>query len=390
MGQGDRGRTTGLTTSGQPDHFQYDRFRSPRRVCHPLGVDATDARHRQVITTAWADYGDRRAVTAIDELSAMVSTNRVYRLTLDDGSHVIAKSSNYGSFFLFAEDHERLHRANRLLDGGPYGSFMANVLTADGRPYLWYDGEVWAVFYEEVAVKDRLPRILSDAQVEQLAREIGRFHRACDGIARLVPPPSKTAKSDAVNLYEMLGARSAGEQFGLDQSRIDLVRRHTHRFLTAVHESGYDYWPKIPVLIDWNLGNFSVELIDGDPDRFTLFSRWDYDWFRIESRLLDFYFLSRVSSSTGDRSVWTYGSHTLLEPRFIRFLRAYHSVFPLSEGEILFLREAYRFFLLNYVIREGRHFFRYEFWQHLLHDAVDVQLPAIDDVDLTPLLAVVR
>jgi hypothetical protein len=359
-------------------------------VCQARGVDATEARHREVVTAAWNDYGDARSIVEIHELSAMVSTNRVYRLALDDGSHVITKSSNYGSFFLFAEDHERLHRANQLLHGGPFDGFMANVLTRDGRPYLWYDGEMWAVFYEEVAVKDRLPRVLTDAQVERLGNEIGRFHRACDGIARLIPAPSKTAKSDAVNLYNMLGSRSAGEQFGLDQSRVDLVRRHTHRFLMAIHESGYDYWPKIPVLIDWNLGNFSVELIDDDPDRFVLFSRWDYDWFRIESRLLDFYFLSRVSSSTGDRSVWTYGSHTLLEPRFVRFLRAYHAVFPLSEGEIRFLKEAYRFFLLNYVIREGRHFFRYEFWQHLLHDAVDVQLPALDDVDLRPLLSILR
>ena len=116
-------------------------------------MDATDARHREVITTAWADYGDPRQVTDIEELSAMVSTNRVYRLALDDGSHVIAKSSNYGSFFLFAEDHERLHRVNQLLHGGPFEAFLANVLTTDGRPYLWYDGEMWAVFYEEVTVK---------------------------------------------------------------------------------------------------------------------------------------------------------------------------------------------------------------------------------------------
>ena len=106
----------------------------------------------------------------------------------------------------------------------------------------------------------------------------------------------------------------------------------------------------------------------------------------MDSRLLDFYFLSRVSSRTGDRSDFTYGSHTLLEPRFQLFLKAYHEAFPLTESEVRFLGEAYRFFLLNYVVREGRHFFRYEFWQHLLHDAVDVQLPALDDLDLTPLL----
>jgi hypothetical protein len=92
-------------------------------------VDATDARHRAVVSAAWRDYGDPRAIVDVGELSAMVSTNRVYRLTLEDGTHVIVKSSNYGSFFLFAEDHDRLHRANRLLDGGPYGRFLADAYT---------------------------------------------------------------------------------------------------------------------------------------------------------------------------------------------------------------------------------------------------------------------
>ena len=360
---------------------------------HPSGVDAIDARHREVIFNAWRDYGDLRAIVRVEELSAMVSTNRVYRLVLDDHTHVIAKSSNYGSFFLFAEDHDRLHRATQLLRGGPYDGFMAATLTRDDKPYIWYDGEMWAVFYEEVHQRDSLPKILTDQQVSCLGQQLAAFHRACVGIAGLIPAPSKTAKSDAVNLYEMLGSRTAAEQLGLDQSRLDLVRRHTHRFLMAVHESGYDYWPKLPVLIDWNLGNFSVDYhTDTDTDHnddhnsFRLFSRWDYDWFRIESRLLDFYFLSRVSSRTGDRAAFTYGSHTLLEPRFRRFLRAYHSEYPLSEAEVLFLKEAYRFFLLNYVVREGRHFFRYDFWQHLLHDAVDVHLPALDEIDLTPLL----
>ena len=351
-------------------------------------MEATDARHRTAIESAWREFDGDRTIAGIDELSAMVSTNRVYRLVLSDGSHVIAKSSNYGSFFLFAEDHDRLHRATHLLAGGRFEGFMADVLGGpDGGPFIWYDGETWAAFYEEVAVKDRLPRILTDAQVACLGGEIARFHLACAEIAGDIPPPSKTAKSDAVNLHELLSGRGADTLFGLESSRLDLVRRHVHRYLMAVHESGYDDWPKMPVLIDWNLGNFSVEMDRDEFDAFTLFSRWDYDWFRIESRLLDFYFLSRVSSRTGDRSTFTYGSHTLLEPRFVHFLRAYHAVYPLTADEVLFLKEVYRFFLLNYVVREGRHFFRYEFWQHLLHDAVDVQLPALDALDLSPLVA---
>ena len=178
-------------------------------MCHPHGVDAADARHRQVIEDAWRDYGDARALVGIDELSAMVSTNRVYRLALDDGSHVIGKSSNYGSFFLFAEDHDRLHRANRLLQSGPYGRFMAEILTTDGRPYLWYDGEMWAVFYEEVEVRDRLPPILTEATTQCFFRtplQIG-----ADGCIAVPDGPGLGVEIDEERLGKVIVMDSAGE-----------------------------------------------------------------------------------------------------------------------------------------------------------------------------------
>ena len=104
----------------------------------------------------------------------MVSTNRVYQLTLDDGSTAIAKVSNYGSFFLFAEDHDRLHRCHALLQGGRFEHFLADSLTtAAGRPYIWYDGEMWAVMYNEVPVRDRLPRVLTDGPDRQPGRRGG-------------------------------------------------------------------------------------------------------------------------------------------------------------------------------------------------------------------------
>ena len=143
---------------------------------------------------------------------------------------------------------------------------------------------------------------------------------------------------------------------------------------------------KIPVLIDWNLGNFSV---DYHGDRFRLYSRWDYDWFRMDPRTLDFYFLSRVSSRTGDRTVFTYGPHTFVEPRFQLFLAAYHRVYPLRPNEVRFLREVYRFFILNYVIRQGYAFFQPDLAARLQREAVTSYLPAADELDLEPLLAIV-
>ncbi|MGA1158027.1 MAG: hypothetical protein ACO3WI_10850, partial [Ilumatobacteraceae bacterium] len=78
--------------------------------------------------------------------------------------------------------------------------------------------------------------------------------------------------------------------------------------------------------------------------------------------------------------------HTLLYPQFVEFVRAYNEVAPLSADEIRFIPEAYRFFILNYVVREGARFFRPDLCAKFRHDATRVYLPACDDLDMTPLL----
>jgi Ser/Thr protein kinase RdoA (MazF antagonist) len=299
---------------------------------------------------------------------------------------VFAKVSSYGSYFLFAEDHDRLHRLATLLRGGPFDGVLADVLTKDRKVYTWYDGSLWAVFYTEVERLDSLPRILNDRQVDAFGREIARFHHACAEHADVIPVSTYSLKSDAIHLLDQLASPFAPRNFDLPPEYIGVLWKHTHQFLLNLLEIGYDDWAKIPVLIDWNLGNFSVRN-DANGD-FRLFSRWDYDWFRVEPRLMDFYFLSRVSSRTGDRTQFTYSSHTLVEPRFLRFLKAYHSVFPLTEAEIRFLPEVYRFFILNYVVREGARFFRSDLCTTFRRDAVRSYLPELERLDITPLLRI--
>jgi hypothetical protein len=341
--------------------------------------------HRHALHTAWRDYGDDRRIVEVTEVSANVSTNHVYRVALDDGHHIIAKLSSYGSYFLFAEDHDRLHTCAHLLHGTRFEGMLADVLTRDGRPYTWYDGAVWAAFYEEVPRLGSLPRILSDDDVENFAREIAAFHLACAAVAPKIPLTSKSLKSDAIHLLDLLTSRYAPDTFGLDADDLVVLARHTHRFLEYLEEQRYDYWNKIPVLIDWNLGNFSVEY--QDDGTFRLFSRWDYDWFRIEPRLLDFYFLSRVSSRTGDRTMFTYSPHTLVEPRFLTFVRAYHEAFPLTETDVRFVPEVYRFFILNYVVLEGARFFRADLCARFRREAAQIYLPELELLDISPLLS---
>ena len=349
-------------------------------------TDPRSSVHRAALHRAWAGYGDPRTIVSVSDVSANVSTNHVYRLGLDDGSTVFAKVSSYGSYFLFAEDHDRIHELVELLRPGRYGGVLADVLAKDGRVYTWYDRTMWAALYEEVERKHSLPRILSEAQVENLGRVIAELHLECSRLAPEIPLTSKSIKSDAIHLLDLLENPYTWHGFGLAEDDIATLRRHTHDFLMNLEDIRYDYWQKIPVLIDWNLGNFSVDLAaDGT---FSLFSRWDYDWFRIEPRMLDFYFLSRVSSRTGDRTHFTYASHTLTEPKFVRFLRAYHEVYPLSEADIRFIPEVYRFFLLNYVVLEGARFFRPDFATRFRRDAAQRYLPELERIDISPLLAI--
>ena len=357
------------------------------------GVGVTAAEARVAVYELWETFGDARELVALEEFSANVSNNRVYRLTLDDKSGVFAKISNYGSYFLFREDHDRIDRLVRGLSTSRFSSFLAAPLIGpNGRVHTYYNGKVWAVLYREVEKRAQLPSILKPGQIETLAEEIADFHLACEAAARrvAVPATSVSIKSDVIHLLDLVSTRSTAKSFQLAPDELDVVRRHAHDFLFALDDAGYDDLQKLPILIDWNLGNFSI---DPKPstghDTFRIYSRWDYDWFRIEPLVLDFYFLSRVSSETGDRTRFSYGAHTLTEPRFLRFVEAYHRVRPLREADILLLKEAYRFFILHYVLAVGDHFFRADLWADFQAQSVHRYLPSIETLDLRPLLRIV-
>ena len=349
--------------------------------------------HRAAVHAAWTELADPRRIVAIHDTSPMVSTNTVYRLDLDSpddtgARRVFAKVSSYGSYFLFAEDHDRLYRCIELLKGTEFDGFLAPVLGQGDRPFTHYDGKVWVAFYNEARRGETLPPQLDVADTRCLAREMARFHGACATIAPKIPATSNSIKADAIHLLDLLSSPFAPRNFDLSAEHVGLLWRHTHSLLLELERIRYDSWTRIPILVDWNLGNFSVLR---DPDGgFRLHSRWDYDWFRVESRMLDFYFLSRVSSATGDRTHWTYSPHTLTEPSFVEFLRAYHEVNPVTEEEIRFLPVAFSFFILNYVVREGARFFRPDLCSKFRNDAARVYLPALERLDLTPLLQVLR
>lgn len=324
-------------------------------------------------------------LTHFTNVSMTVSTNQVYRLESASGDELFAKLSSYGSFVHFREDHQLIHQWATHLRNTPYEHFLAPVATKDGRPFISRQGHEWVAFYHKVPFYDFLPKRLSDGQVTALGRELATFHRESARVAGYMDGSWKSTGSDIARLYDLLGTPEFQQARHLDESGADMVRRHCDTYLERAGALGYHRMLRIPVLVDWNITNFSVGL---DLDGFKFFSRWDYDWFRLEPRVMDFYFCARVVRDEGDTSVFSYTADPYLEPRFMAFLRAYHDVYPLTEAELRYIPEAYRFFLLNYVLREGEHFFRPQICSRLQREAISFYLPALDSWDFEPLLRV--
>ena len=324
--------------------------------------------YQNILRYAWRAYDHTRSIRSIEDISAKVSTNFVFKLVMEDGNVLIAKVTYFGSFEGFAEDHTII---NVLANNLPvrYANFLSRGLMKGNQLFFHRhidaQQDAWIIFYRPIQIQDNPPRKLSESQVEQLGREMAYFHRDCTLVTNTLPRSDRDMTTD-VNALLTSAKTDYPEHY-------DLIAEHCRRFLENTFRINVHGFHKIPVFVDWNIGNFSLDR------RGRLASRWDYDWFRMSTRVVDFYFLSRVVSEVGDRSAFTYEVDRLLEDRFILFLQSYHSVFPLTRPEVLFIKEAYRFFLLNYVLRLGRYFFLPSFAGQLSHDVLTTHLPALDD-----------
>jgi len=328
-----------------------------------------------IVKQAWVDYDNTREIARIVDISAKVSTNYVYRVTFTDESFIIAKLSYFGKYEHFVEDHSIIDTLSNNLPA-PFENFLARSLAKGKFLYVYrFQNEIldaWVVFYRPITIKKRLPRRLDEEQIVKLGEQVAMFHKACYSIRNTLPPSSKTLKSDINHLLRIIET-----DYGKFEHRLhtDEIKRQSDLFLNNSQKLEADKFEKIPVFVDWNIGNFSVTSSG------KLYSRWDYDWFRMGTRVLDFYFLSRVVSDIGDRTVFSYVIGPLMEERFLIFLKAYHKIYPLTADEIRFLKEAYRFFILNYVIKDGRFFFHEIFSTKLQKEAYDTYFPSIEQFD---------
>ena len=333
-----------------------------------------------IVESAWKAFEGKKQIATVEDISARVSTNHVFKVTFTNGQYVIAKVSYFGNYDNFVEDHSIINTmANNLLY--PFENFIAKSLVKDNKVFTYRYKEdyldVWVVFYNPIRTDKKLPRRLEPSHIKKLGEEVGKFHMACSDISNELPRITKTLHSDIDELLMILNSDEGYYQFKVYE---DVIKDQCELFLKNIEALGYNEFEKIPVFVDWNIGNFSVT------KKTELFSRWDYDWFRVSSRVMDFYFFSRVVSDVGDRTVFSYVISTLLEDRFMLFLKHYHQVYPLEEREVRFIKEAYRFFILNYVVKYGRYFFHEIYANKLQKEAFEDYLPSLESFDIDKIL----
>lgn len=335
-----------------------------------------------IIEEAWAGFDASKKILSIEDISAKVSTNHVFRIRLDNDDQVIAKLSYFGKYEHFREDHRIIHAlSNNLLF--PFENVLAKSLVKNNQVYTYrYQKglvDTWVVFYNPIRTKEKLPKRLNEEQIKLLAVQAAKFHKACFRTNSVLPKSSKKLRTDIQELLEILDTETGEFEHRL---HVEFLKEQCATFLKNTQKLNVAQFDLLPVFVDWNIGNFSVN------ENFQLYSRWDYDWFRVSTRILDFYFFSRVVSDIGDRTVFSYVIGPLMEDRFMLFLEEYHKVYPLTENEIRFLPEAYRFFILNYVIKYGRFFFHRTYAIKLQKEAYEIYFPSIKTFDADKILRI--
>ena len=324
-----------------------------------------------LIKEAWKDYDNSRKILSITDISIKVSTNHVYRIILKDGSKVIAKISDYGYVSNFSEDHSIINALSINLTY-PFENFLAKSLTKNGRLYIYEKkinkSPIWVVFYNPIRTDKKPTKKQSIQRIKILGKELGSFHLSCKNIRKILPHKSKTFNEDIKFIKQNIFSKT---YLHFDKNEKKEIIKHCDIFIKNTRKI-INKNDLLPVFIDWNIGNFSVD------NKYNFFSRWDYDWFRIGHRTLDFYFLSRVCSEQGDSTLFTYSPLPLMEKRFMIFLKSYHKIYPLKNYDFLLIPEMYRFFILNYVIKDGFRFFNKHIAKKLIKDSVNQYLPNID------------
>ena len=115
-------------------------------------------------------YDSTRPIRRISDISAMVSTNHVYKIQLKDGETIIAKLSYFGKFEHFVEDHTIINVMSNNLPVR-YENFLSRALMKGNQLFVHrFQNDIvdaWIVFYRPIRIKNQMPKRLENKDIEK-------------------------------------------------------------------------------------------------------------------------------------------------------------------------------------------------------------------------------
>ncbi len=165
-----------------------------------------------IVRSAWDAYDSSRKLLHIEDISAKVSTNHVYRMNLSDKTSIVAKLSYFGRYEHFVEDHSIINSLSNNLPN-PFEDVLSRSLMKGSGLFVYRHKEepadVWVVFYRPIKTRHKLPKRLNEEQIVTFGNQMGQFHAACEKVRHTLPPSSKTLMVDIDDLLVYLGTDEA-------------------------------------------------------------------------------------------------------------------------------------------------------------------------------------
>ena len=89
-----------------------------------------------IVRDAWAAFDPSTPALGIEDISAQVSTNHVYKVTLASRRFVVGKVSYFGKYEHFCEDHTIINTLAKTLQP-PYTRLLARSLRQQGEVFTY-------------------------------------------------------------------------------------------------------------------------------------------------------------------------------------------------------------------------------------------------------------
>ncbi|MFT6134988.1 MAG: Ser/Thr protein kinase RdoA (MazF antagonist), partial [Cyclobacteriaceae bacterium] len=212
----------------------------------------------EIVREAWVKYDESRSIKSIEDISAKVSTNYVYRIRFEDEGIIIAKLSYFGKFENFVDDHTIINALATNLHE-PFENFLAKSLTKHGDLYVYRHQDTaldaWVVFYNPIKVGKKPAKKQTEERIKKLGAELAGFHKACHTVKNTLPPTYKQINHDIEHLRQIIKTDVGAFEY---RGQIDEIRKQCDLFEENCAALNLNNLPSIPVFVDWNIGNFSV------------------------------------------------------------------------------------------------------------------------------------